>query len=124
MTKQRDYSAKVILDFPDLLSRVDNDRPLLRELIEIFKAEFPEVLNQFRRFAARQEMKSAENTCHTLKGMLSGLSGLRAAAVATDLERMCRNADSLELSASVELLESEVKRLLSELNIFVTEVHP
>jgi hypothetical protein len=69
-------------------------------------------------------MKSAENTCHSLKGMLSGLSGLRASAVAANLERMCRDADPLEFSVSLELLEREVGKLLSELDIFAIEVQP
>jgi two-component system, sensor histidine kinase and response regulator len=121
MTRGRDQSAEVVLDLTELLSRVDNDRDLLRELIEIFKEEFPRLLDQLKVNIVRREIKSAERACHGLKGMLSGLSAIRATTVASHLEEMSREGDFLGLSESVAHLEEEAKRLLLELDSSVAE---
>ena len=121
MTQQRDRSSEVAVNLPELLVRVDNDRDLLRELIEIFKEEFPRLLQQLQEHVVRKDMKSVENTSHGLKGMLSGLSAMRAAAVAARLELMAREGDASGMSDAVMLLEREVEHLLPELDVSITE---
>lgn len=116
MTRHRDETPQVGLNLPELLVRVENDRDLLRELIEIFKEEFPRLLQQLQGHIVRGEMKSVESLCHGLKGMLSGLSATRAAAVAARLEQMGRDGDSPGLSDGVKLLEREFEILLPELD--------
>jgi len=121
MTQQDDRSSQVAVNLPELLVRVDNDRDLLRELIEIFKEEFPRLLQQLQVHIVRGDMKSVENTCHGLKGMLSGLSAMRAAAVAARLEEMGRDGNSSGLKDAVALLEREVESVLPELDASITK---
>jgi HPt (histidine-containing phosphotransfer) domain-containing protein len=113
--------AGVVLNLPELLLRVENDRDLLRELIEIFKEESPRLLQQLREHVVRKDMKSVEETSHGLKGMLSGLSAMPAASVAARLERMGREGDMAGLSDAVTLLELEIEKLLPELDASITE---
>jgi two-component system sensor histidine kinase/response regulator len=121
MTQQPDRSSQVVLNLPELLVRVDNDRDLLRELIDIFKEEFPRLLLQLQEQVVRGDMKSVETTGHGLKGMLSGLSAMPAAAVAARLEQMGRAGEISGLSDAVTLLEREVERLLPKLDASIIE---
>jgi two-component system, sensor histidine kinase and response regulator len=119
MTQGRDHSTELVLDLTELLSRLDNDRDLLWELIEIFKGEFPRLLDQLKSNIVHGEIKSAESVCHGLKGMFSSLSAIRATAMAAHLEELSREGDFLGLSESVAYLEEEAKRLLLALDISV-----
>jgi two-component system sensor histidine kinase/response regulator len=121
MRRQDDRSAQVAVNLPELLIRVDNDRDLLRELIEIFKEEFPRLLLQLREHIVRGDLKSVESTSHGLKGMLSGLSAMRAADVAARIEQMGRDRNSSGLNDDVALLEREVERVLPELDASINK---
>ncbi|MGB6429655.1 MAG: Hpt domain-containing protein [Candidatus Acidiferrales bacterium] len=121
MTEQNNRASQIAVNLPELLIRVDNDRDLLRELIEIFKEEFPRLLKELKDQAAGGDMKSVENTCHGLKGMLSGLSAVRAAEVAARLEQMGRDGDSTGLNDEVARFEREVERVLPELDASIAK---
>ncbi len=41
-------SSQAAVNLPELLVRVDNDRELLCELIEIFKGDFPRLLQELQ----------------------------------------------------------------------------
>lgn len=121
MTTQRDRSSEIVLNLPELLIRVENDRDLLRELVAILKEEFPRLLLQLQGSVGRGDLKSVETICHGLRGMLAGLSAMPAADVAARIEQMARHANASELSPAVKLLEHEMEILLPELDASVKE---
>ena len=121
MTERWQRPSQGALNLPELLVRVDNDRDLLRELIEIFKVDFPVLLKQLQSEIIRREMGSIENTSHALKGMLSGLAAMPAASIASAIEQMARGGDGSGLSEAVTNLEREFERLLPELDASVRE---
>ena len=104
-----------VLDLSELLARVENDYELLRELITIAKVEIPRLLELLHEAAARADMKSIENSGHSLKGMLLYLSAARAAAAAGHLEQLGRSGDTTTLKRAIALFESEVVSLMPEL---------
>ena len=121
MNQRGDQSWQDAVDLPDLLVRVDNDHDLLCELIGIFKEEFPRVLQSLQQSVVREDIRNVEVTSHALKGMLSGLSVTRAAAMAAQLEQMAREGTSSGLSDVLTHLEHEVANLLPELDAYATE---
>jgi HPt (histidine-containing phosphotransfer) domain-containing protein len=123
MTRQRDRSSQVV-NLTELLVRVDNDHDLLGELIGIFKEEFPHLLRSLRQSVACGDMKNVEATSHALKGMLSGLSVTRAAAMAAGLEQMAREGKTSGQTEALALFESEVADLLPELDACAEEAKP
>jgi HPt (histidine-containing phosphotransfer) domain-containing protein len=108
----------------ELLTRVENDHELLRELVDIFKKDLPFLLQSLQKSVAREDMKNVEATSHALKGMLSGLSVTQAAATASRLEQMGREGRTSELTDALALLESELADLLPELDAYASEVNP
>jgi HPt (histidine-containing phosphotransfer) domain-containing protein len=123
MTQRGDSSARGAVNLVELLARVENDHDLLGELIDIFKEDFPRLMQSLRQSVAREDMKNVEDTSHALKGMLSGLSVTAAAAMASRLEQLARAEERLELTNALALFENEVVGLLPELDGY-TEAKP
>jgi HPt (histidine-containing phosphotransfer) domain-containing protein len=121
MTRQGDRPALVAVNLDELLLRVENDRAFLRELLGIFKEEFPRLMQTLQHAVARGDMKIVVAASHALKGMLLGLSVTRAAAIASQLEQMGREGETLELANSLMLLEAEVAGLFPELDGYTIE---
>ena len=121
MTEKGYRSPQAAVNLADLLGRVENDRELLRELIGIFKEDFPSLLQSLQQSIAREDMKNVQDTSHALKGMLSGLSVMQAAATASRLEQLGREGETLGLRDALTLLESQVAQLLPELDAYAEE---
>jgi HPt (histidine-containing phosphotransfer) domain-containing protein len=124
MAQQHDHSSHGAVNLNELLTRVENDHELLRELVDIFKKDLPDLLQSLQKSVAREDMKNVEATSHALKGMLSGLSVTQAAATASRLEQMGREGRTSELTDALALLESELADLLPELDAYASEVNP
>jgi two-component system sensor histidine kinase/response regulator len=107
---------QVTLNIPELLIRVENDRELLRELLEIFREECPSLLRLLGAAVSREDMKTVERTSHTLKGMCVTLSARGSASAASKLEHMGRDAEKSGLRDALTALELEVTALLIELD--------
>jgi HPt (histidine-containing phosphotransfer) domain-containing protein len=116
MVQATDHSAEPTLNIPELLSRVDNDQELVRELLQLFKEECPRIMQLLEVAVSKQEMKAVETASHSLKGMLANLSATRAASAASRLEGLGRAGKPSQLKAEMTVLESEVAVLLPELD--------
>jgi len=124
MTQQGDRSSQVKVNLDELLARVENDHELLCELIDIFKEDFPRLMQLLQQSVSRKDMRSVEAASHALKGMLSGLSVTQAAATASRLEEMAREGKTSGLIDVLRLLENEVAGLLPELDGYAEKAKP
>jgi HPt (histidine-containing phosphotransfer) domain-containing protein len=121
MTQDQDRSSDLTVNLPELLTRVDNDRELLRELVDIFKVEFPRLLELLQEQVVRGDLQQVRSTSHGLKGMLGGLSVIRAAAMAARLEQMASDQELSCMANKVTELKLEVEKALPELEASLTE---
>jgi HPt (histidine-containing phosphotransfer) domain-containing protein len=110
-----------IVNVAELLERVDNDAELLRELIAIFKVEFPRYLCVLREAVGQGNLKNVQKSGHALRGMLANLGAARAAA---RLERLEDSSDGAALKSALAFFESEVTDLLPELEACVAKARP
>jgi HPt (histidine-containing phosphotransfer) domain-containing protein len=122
MIQPDDLSPDLSVNLPDLLTRVDNDHELLRELLRIFKEEFPCLLQSLQEAVVRGDMKKVEVKAHTIRGMLANVSFARAAASAACLERMGQQCVAQGLPEELASLEQEASLALAELDTFCTEM--
>jgi two-component system, sensor histidine kinase and response regulator len=106
----------------ELLDRVDNDQELLRELLNIFKEDFPRTMRSLESAVAGADLKNTSRLSHTLKGMLSSLGGTRAAAAAAKLEGLATTGETASLKGALDALGHEAECLLPELNAYMAEV--
>jgi PAS domain S-box-containing protein len=106
----------------ELLERVDNDRELMKELLEIFKKDFPQHREQLLAAVVAGDMKRVGTMGHALKGMFGNLAAGRAASLAANVERIGKGADAAALPAAVQALEAETATLLPLLESCLVEV--
>ena len=95
------------------LEYVDQDRQLLRELLEIFLADWPGRFEGVRAAVAAADAPALARAAHSVKGSLRALGATAAAAVAEQLEHQARGGT---LEGTVELLarlEREAAALLT-----------
>ena len=121
MVQHGDRPSRVTVNLEDLLMRVENDHDLLLEMIGIFKEEFPPLLQSLQHSVASRDVENVVATSHALKGILSGLSVTRAAAIASQLEEMGREGKTSEMAETLLLLENEVTGLFPELDAYTIE---
>jgi HPt (histidine-containing phosphotransfer) domain-containing protein len=114
--------AKAMLDLTQLLERVENDRELIRDLLLIFKEEFPIHLRALRAAVDSLDGEKVAAEAHTMKGMLSNLAASAAAGAAARLEQLGRNQEVTEFQAACASFESLSKELLLELDACMAEV--
>ena len=119
-----ELSPEPVFNLSELLARVDNDSELLREVIGICKAEIPRHISLLREAVAQADVKNIEKLGHTLKGMLLHLAATRAAAAAGRLEQLGRSSDTTTLTSAVAIFESEVAKLMMELEAHMAKIHP
>jgi CheY-like chemotaxis protein len=106
----------------ELLERVDHDRELMRDLLEIFKEEFPQRLEELREAANCTDLKRVASASHALKGMMANLSANRAATLAGRLEQIGNGTQSGHLENSLAEFEREAATLLPILESCLSEV--
>jgi signal transduction histidine kinase/CheY-like chemotaxis protein len=113
--------ALMVLNKAEVLSRLDGDTELLRELIDMFLADSKSLLAHVSDAVTRQEPDGLERAAHKLKGTVSIFGGQAAMKAAQQLETMGRERDLShagetypELKRHIEALEEALSELRLE----------
>ena len=112
------------IDMAELLTRVDNDLELLRDLVAIFQDDFPRHLDTLRRAVAANDLREVKVASHTLKGMLANLAVSRAATAAAQLEQLAGAGSTESIGSALAEFEREVDGLLVEMQVRAEEAQP
>lgn len=121
MIKSNDCTPMLSINFAELLARVEDDRELLRDLLIIFKQEFPRHLLALQQAVSRGESAQVAAVSHTMKGMLANLAATSAAACAAELEQIARAKDTASLAKALAAIEHETRRLVPEMETYLVE---
>jgi signal transduction histidine kinase/DNA-binding response OmpR family regulator len=108
-------SAGMCVDVNQLMDLLDDDRALLAELVELFRADYPNHLSAAQRAIEGQNFIELERAGHTLKGALGNLSAKQASTLASELEVMGRGRDITGAQETLDQLRIEIKRVASAL---------
>jgi len=110
------------LDRALLLERVEGDQELLAEMIQLFLADAPHLLDAMRNALLQGDMILLERSAHSMKGAAGNMSAMVTVNAAMQLEQSVKKGD-LELSrAYLAALEGAVERLLPVLADLCQEV--
>ncbi len=116
------YMPNASIDLVELLARVENDRELMRELLLIFKEEFPRHVHALRLAVDSSDGEKVATEAHTLKGMLSNLAASPAAGAAARLEQLGRTQEVAAFQEACTSFENISKDLLLQLDTCMVEV--
>ena len=106
-------------DPADVLARVEGDRELLTELVEIFQSELPARMAEIARSVAEQDAAGLQRAAHTLRGSIASFGARFAAQAALALEMAGRTADLTSTDTQLRELQHEVGRLADALRDMV-----
>jgi signal transduction histidine kinase/DNA-binding response OmpR family regulator len=101
-------AANNSIDVSQLLDRVDGDRALLAELVDLFRADFPAYLIAVQQAIYQQDANGLRSAAHTLKGALANLSVIEASALAAELEAIGKSLDLIGAQATLDRLAQEI----------------
>jgi two-component system sensor histidine kinase/response regulator len=114
--------SSAIIDLTELLARVEDDRELMRDLLVIFREEFPRHLQALRDAVNSMDGEKVAAMAHALRGMLSNLAANPAAAAAARLEQLGRNREASQFPQAFASFEEIGKELLLQLEVCMAEV--
>lgn len=110
-----------MIDVEELLGRVENDREFLKELLSIFKEEFPQRLQALGKAVESRDTKGVVVEAHTLKGMLSNLAAGKAAEAAAELERLARNGETGRFAEALSTFKGVADELSRQVDACMAE---
>jgi two-component system, sensor histidine kinase and response regulator len=94
--QERSVARSTGFDPRPLLQRISDDRELLCELIGMFQADCPRLLQQVHAAIEANDAESVERTAHLMKGSASNFAATEVVRVAQRLESIGRGGDLRE----------------------------
>ncbi len=110
-----------LFDRVSTLRRVDGDRELLRELVELFDEACTEMLAEIYNAIQKPDALRLRQSAHTLKGEASNFGATATVEAALRLEMMGRDEDLTDAEAAYTDLEQALERLRPALTAFGEE---
>ncbi len=112
--------ARALLDGKAILRRLDNDRELLRELVEIYDQDCPNYLGRIRTALSQRDGTAAADAAHAFRGAAGNFAAAEVMAAAFQVESLARAGEHASAAAACTHLESEVLRLKEALHALLT----
>jgi CheY-like chemotaxis protein len=103
------------LDWEGALSKLEGDEDFLRELAEMFLAQYPDLLGAVEEAIASEEGDALRRAAHALKGSAQVIGGKAAAETALQLENLGRAADWPEAMMTLDTLRADLAALKAAL---------
>lgn len=104
-----------LCDMAVALARMGGSGELLREVIEIVRADLPAAMARLRAAAVARNPAEVQVAAHALQGMAVTFNAQLALAIAGRLEKMGMAGDLSPASEALEELEREIALLDQEL---------
>jgi two-component system, sensor histidine kinase and response regulator len=100
-----------VLDEALLMSRVDNDPQLLRDLVGLFLEDCTHLVDEIRVALDRKDSKAVERGAHSLKGCTNNLAAQMASEAALKLEKLAHAGDLVDAESVLQELKCQLERL-------------
>jgi PAS domain S-box-containing protein len=117
-----DGQKGVSLNKDGLIKSFENDHSLLKELVEIFINDYPQMLTTLRKSLEATDAKTFSRTAHSLKGMLRNFQAEAAAETAFDLEKKGQQGQLDGIDQIIESLAGQLEEVAQKLKDLVKEV--
>jgi HPt (histidine-containing phosphotransfer) domain-containing protein len=107
----RQDANQAIFDEHAALSYTGGDRRLLKEVIQLFRADYPSALRRINRALKGRDPEALRLAAHRLKGSIATVGAPAARQVAAELEEAARSQDFEPARHSYAKLRQEIERL-------------
>jgi CheY-like chemotaxis protein/HPt (histidine-containing phosphotransfer) domain-containing protein len=110
-----DQHVAAVFDRTAALSHVDGDIALLREMVELFLADYPQQMAKLEEAIARDDSQTLMRAAHSLKGMVGIFAAKATYEAALRLEIMGQNGELVHARTAFAALADEMTRLVGVL---------
>ncbi len=98
---------KNVIDMDDVMERVQDDRDLLMELLDIFQNDYRVKRKLFDQYLAAQDAAQLRDLAHSLKGAAGNISAVQMFATCKDLEKMASDNVFDGMEKLLKLLDTQ-----------------
>ena len=111
-----------MVDITASLKRLGGDANLLREIIQLFFEDSPELLEPSWTIGCCGKGAETERAAHSLRGLASNFDARRAASAAADIESLARAGRLRDIADQLPILEHELKLVRRDLQIYLQQI--
>ncbi len=104
-----------IIDLNEVMDRVEGDKDLLIELIEIFLSDYPIRMDNLRKAEQENNIDEIKNVAHSLKGASANISAKPISQIFLEIETKAKEGQSIDMMSCDQRLES----LMNELKAYL-----
>ena len=101
----------VVLDMEDVLERVQDDRELLAELLEIFQADYIQKRQQMDRYVQDKDYQQLRDVAHSLKGASGNISARQIFSSCLTIEKMAEEENLVNIETVLAALDQQFVNL-------------
>ncbi len=101
-----------VLDIKEFLERIQNDKSLFWELLDIFVEDFQQKKGQLREALQKNDATQVRKLAHALKGSSANISAHQLAVVLLELEKKGKNNDLSGVDVLLTDMENKFEALL------------
>jgi HPt (histidine-containing phosphotransfer) domain-containing protein len=104
-----------VFDYDDFLERMDGDMDLLKEVVEIFLEDAPNLVSALRLAVRNGNAEAMERAAHTLKGAAANISAKRLQQLSNIMQEMIKKhqvAQMERLFGDIEIHYKVLDRVL------------
>jgi HPt (histidine-containing phosphotransfer) domain-containing protein len=100
-----------IIDMDDVMDRLQDDRELLFELLDIFSADFHGKRDKLEGFLQDKDFDGIKDVIHSLKGAAGNISARALYATCTLVEEQAQRQDSAGIGESYLKMDKQFEEL-------------
>jgi HPt (histidine-containing phosphotransfer) domain-containing protein len=104
-------NEEAVVDVDALSARVEGDRELLAQMVELFLEECPRYLSAITEAVSRRDVKALEQAAHSMKSVVGNFAAQKALEAARELEAVARSGDLAGAEKAHHSLQQEIERL-------------
>jgi PAS domain S-box-containing protein len=104
-------ATTVTLDADGALRRAGGDGTLLKELIALYRADAPALLQAMAQAVKRRDAEALRSAAHAIKGSVATVGGMAAREAAANIERLAKSENLADAGAALDALGAEVNKL-------------
>ncbi len=103
--------ADDIIDLPDVLERVQDDKELLLELLDIYQEDFVIKRGALADGIAKKDFNKIKEAAHSMKGSSGNISAKRLYATCLQLEAQAKENNSAGLEDLLKIVDGQFEEV-------------
>ncbi|MEI7998887.1 MAG: Hpt domain-containing protein [Candidatus Omnitrophota bacterium] len=103
--------AEDIIDLPDVLERVQDDKELLLELLDIFQEDFIVKRHDLGEALLTNDFSRIKEVAHSMKGSSGNISAKRMHATFIQLEQFAKQNDIVGVESLINTVDGQFEEI-------------